>query len=235
MSQGSKTYPTPFPLLTVQTDQPPGIAHNKSDMARLTFLTGTMSSGKTTHLLQSHFNVEDAFPGQVMLINKNDRSGDSVCSNRLGGMAISIGITDDDNIIDLVSQQEKATESKVAYIFVDEVQFFSVLQIEQLAHLVDVNKININAYGLLTSYKGELFTASKRIIELCDRIIQIGNGMRCWCGSAATHNALYLNGKSVNSGSDTVVDNANDIDYRVMCRQHFIEHKDSRSHRDLYL
>ena len=193
-------------------------------MGRLTFLTGTMSSGKTTHLLQSHFNIEDAFPGQVLLINKNDRSGDSVCSNRMGGMSLSCGVTDDTNIIDLVSKQEQETDHKIAYIFVDEVQFFSIAQIEELVHLADVQDIDIYAYGLLTSYKGELFTASKRLIELCDRIVQINNGMRCWCGLRATHNALYLGGRSANTGSETVVDNADNVDYRVMCRRHFLEH-----------
>ena len=204
-------------------------------MARLTFLTGTMSSGKTTHLLQSHFNVEDAFPGQVMLINKHDRSGDSVCSTRLGGMSLSVGVSDDVNLIDLVSEQEKSTDTKVKFIFVDEVQFFTVKQVEQLAHLVDVSGIDVSAYGLLTSYKGELFSATKRLIELADRILQISNGMRCWCGTRATHNALYLNGKSVSSGSETMVDNADDIDYRVMCRRHFMEHIYCGSHSNLNL
>jgi len=202
-------------------------------MGRLTFLTGTMSSGKTTHLLQSHFNMEDALPGQVLLINKNDRSGDSVCSNRMGGISLACGVTDDTNIVDLVSKHEQETDQKIAYIFVDEVQFFSIAQIEELVHLADVQDIDIYAYGLLTSYKGELFTASKRLLELCDKIVQISNGMRCWCGARATHNALYLSGRSANTGSDTIVDNADDIDYRVMCRKHFLEHIEHHSKRDL--
>lgn len=210
-----------------------GTAPNRSDMGRLTFLTGTMSSGKTTHLLQSHFNMDDAFPGQVLLINKNDRSGDSVCSNRMGGISLSCGVTDDTNIVDLVSKHEQETDQKIAYIFVDEVQFFSIAQIEELVHLADVQGIDIYAYGLLTSYKGELFTASKRLLEVCDKIVQISNGMRCWCGARATHNALYLSGRSANTGSDTIVDNADDIDYRVMCRKHFLEHIGHHSKRDL--
>ncbi len=204
-------------------------------MGRLTFLVGTMSSGKTTHLLQTHFNVEDAFPGQVLLVNKNDRSGDSVCSNRMGGMSISCGIDDETNLIDLVSDTEKKNEEKILYIFADEVQFFSEEQIEQMAHLCDVNDMTINAYGLLTSYKGELFKATKRLIELADRIVQIGNGMRCWCGAMATHNGLYLKGISASAGLDTVVDNESTVDYRVMCRKHFLEHIGFRSKSDLHL
>ena len=204
-------------------------------MPRLTFLTGTMSSGKTTHLLQSHFNMEDAFPGQVLLLNKNDRSGESVCTNRMGGIALSCGITDESDLIDIVSEKEKETDHKIKYVFVDEVQFFSISQIEQLAHLVDVQDIEVYAYGLLTSYKGELFTASKRLIELCDRIVHINNGMRCWCGDRATHNALYLGGRNASAGGETVVDNADDVDYRVMCRKHFLSHIGHHLKSDLYL
>jgi thymidine kinase len=151
----------------------------------------------------------------------------------MGGMSLSHGINDDTNIVDLVSKYEQETDNKISYIFVDEVQFFSTDQIEQLVHLADVQDIDIFAYGLLTSYKGELFTASKRLIELCDRIVQISNGMRCWCGARATHNALYLSGRSANTGSDTIVDNADNIDYRVMCRRHFLEHTGNHSKRDL--
>jgi thymidine kinase len=150
----------------------------------------------------------------------------------MGGMSLSCGVTDETNIIDLVSKQEQETDSKIAYIFVDEVQFFSIPQIEQLVHLADVQDIDVYAYGLLTSYKGELFTASKRLIELCDKIVQISNGMRCWCGARATHNALYLGGRSANTGSETVVDNADNVDYRVMCRRHFLEHIGHHSKRD---
>jgi thymidine kinase len=150
----------------------------------------------------------------------------------MGGMSLSCGVTDETNIVDLVSKQEQETDNKIAYIFVDEVQFFSIAQIEQLVHLADVQDIDIYAYGLLTSYKGELFKASKRLIELCDKIVQISNGMRCWCGARATHNALYLGGRSAHTGSETVVDNADNVDYRVMCRRHFLEHIGHNSKRD---
>ncbi len=193
-------------------------------MGKIHFLTGTMSSGKTTHLLQSHFNIEDAFPGEVMLMNKNDRSGESICTNRTGGMSVSTGLTNDSDLIDIVCAQEKQTETKIKFLFIDEAQFLSIAQVEQLAHLADIQDITVYAYGLLTSYKGELFAASQRLIELADRIVQINNGMRCWCGERATHNALYLAGRSASAGATEIVDNSDLVDYRVMCRKHFLEH-----------
>ena len=193
-------------------------------MGKLVFLTGTMSSGKTTHLLQSHFNLDAAFPNQVLLLNKNDRSGESVCSNRLGGAALSISVKNDTDIIRLISSYEEDNYTTVKFLFIDEVQFFTINQIEQLAYLTDIQDCTIYAYGLLTSYKGKLFDASKRLLELCDKIVQINNAVRCWCGEPATHNALFMYGQSIKSGKDEIIDNSSVIDYQVMCRKHFLEH-----------
>lgn len=193
-------------------------------MASIVFYTGTMMSGKTTHLLQNHYNLENAFPGEVLLINKNDRSGDSVCTNRMGGVSLSTGLTDESNIYDIVTAHEEKTRQQIKHILVDEVQFLTTTQIEELAHLADIRHTNIYAYGLLTSYKGKLFPATQRLIELADKIVQLENGMRCWCGKPATHNALYLYEKAVTNGPDDLVDNHKSIHYQVMCRKHFLEH-----------
>ena len=194
-------------------------------MAQITFMMGTMSSGKTTHLLQSNFNLNQAFPNEVMLINKNDRSGDSVCTNRMGGMSHSTGVCEGTTLKEAVSNFEEMFGAEVRYIFIDEVQFFSIDQINELPYLADHCNIEIIAYGLLTTYKGLLFPATQRLLELSDRIVQMRNGVRCWCGGRATHNALFKGGKGVSSGETEVVDN-NDlvIDYQVMCRRHFLEH-----------
>ena len=193
-------------------------------MGRLSFFMGTMASGKTTHLLHSHYNAEDAFGAEVMLLNKNDRSGESVCTNRTGSEANSIAVTDDTALTALVAETELKKDVHIKYIFVDEVQFFTTSQIEQMATLADTNDIDVNAYGLLTPYKGELFPTVKRLLELSDRVIQINNGIRCQCGRYATHNALYINGRGAQTGDDTVVDNSDGVEYKVMCRKHFLQH-----------
>jgi len=194
-------------------------------MSKITFMMGTMSSGKTTHLLQSHFNLNQAFPNQVMLMNKNDRSGDSVCTNRMGGMSLSTGVSEDTSLIEVVTEFEKSVGDEVQYLFLDEVQFFSLDQINELPHLADYKGIDVFAYGLLTTYKGNLFPASARLLEVSDQIVHLRNGVRCWCGARATHNALFRAGKRIRSGDTEVVDNDETlIDYQVMCRKHFLEH-----------
>jgi len=182
-----------------------------------------MSSGKTTLLLQTHFNLNAAFPSQVMLINKHDRCGDNICTSRTGVSELATTICDEDVICDVVEEYEKDKGSKIKFILADETQFFTVKQIESLVWLADTEGIEVHAFGLLTSYKGELFPSSKRLLELADKSHQIKNHVRCWCGDPATHNALYVNGKRTFSGEDTIVDNEKLIEYIVVCRKHFFE------------
>ena len=182
-----------------------------------------MSSGKTTLLLQTHFNLNAAFPSQVMLINKHDRCGDNICTSRTGVSELATTICDEDVICDVVESYEKDKSSEIKFILADETQFFTVEQIESLVWLADTRDIEVHAFGLLTSYKGELFPSSKRLLELADKSHQIKNHVRCWCGEPATHNALYVNGKRSFSGQDTIVDNDKLIEYIVVCRKHFYE------------
>tara|TARA_Y100000004_G_scaffold28727_1_gene29551 strand:+ start:302 stop:898 length:597 start_codon:yes stop_codon:yes gene_type:complete len=192
-------------------------------MGKIIFKHGTMSSGKTTLLLQTHFNLNAAFPSQVMLINKHDRCGDNICTSRTGVSELATTICDEDVICDVVEEYEKDKGSKIKFILADETQFFTVKQIESLVWLADTEDIEVHAFGLLTSYKGELFPSSKRLLELADKSHQIKNHVRCWCGEPATHNALYVNGKRTFSGEDTIVDNEKLIEYIVVCRRHFFE------------
>ncbi len=193
-------------------------------MGELVFMTETMASGKTTHLLQAHFNIDSAFPSQTILLSKNDREGEAVCTSRLGQRAWAVNIEDDQYISDLIDDQEKNTRETTKYVFIDEAQFLTIEQVEELAFLADIRGVNVYAYGLLTTYKGEMFPASKRLIELADNVRHLKNGMRCWCGKPATHNGLFIGGKQVNKGTDAIVDNSELVDYHVMCRRHFLEH-----------
>jgi len=191
-------------------------------MGNIIFRHGTMASGKTTLLLQTHFNLNEAFPGQVMLLNKHDRCGDNICSSRTGVSQIATTVEDDAVISDLVDAYEEEKDLKVSCILADEIQFFSEEQIEALAIIADTRDIHIQLFGLLTSYKGKIFPASRRALELADETKQIKNGKRCWCGTPATHNALFVGGRRAYQGEDTIVDNDSVIDYQVVCRKHFM-------------
>ena len=101
-------------------------------MAKIVFNVGTMSSGKTTHLLQTHFNIDAAFPGEVLLLTKNDRSGKCVCSNRTGNATIAVNVDDDSSIMEILEKEENDRRHHIKYLFLDEVQFLNTPQSNQL-------------------------------------------------------------------------------------------------------
>ncbi|GIR36833.1 MAG: hypothetical protein CM15mP49_22180 [Actinomycetota bacterium] len=111
----------------------------------------------------------------------------------------------------------------------DEAQFYEPRQIEQLGRIVDELHVDVYAFGLLTSFQGELFPGTARLLELADVRSQVQVEARCWCGARATHNARLVNGIQVYTGALKVVgDTANEeieetaeVTYELMCRKHW--------------
>ena len=72
-------------------------------------------------------------------------------------------------------------------VIVDECQFLTPEQIEQLRQLVDEENLPVLCFGLRTDFLTHLFPGSRRLFELADSITEIKT--ICECGSKATVNA----------------------------------------------
>ncbi len=107
----------------------------------------------------------------------------------------------------------------------DEAQFISAAQVDQLARIADDLDIEVLAFGLLTDFRTDLFPGSRRLVELADEIRRLQVEARCWCGEVATHNARTVDGRIVRSGDQVVVGDlgAGSIGYEVLCRRHHRE------------
>lgn len=197
-------------------------------MAELRFFFGTMGSGKSTQALQIRHNLA-ARGLQVVLTTQLDRQAGKV-SSRLG-VAAEAEIVDPH--IDLYRLGLRWFESTGLDAMVcDEAQFYEPRQIEQLAQVVDELGVEVYAFGLLTSFQGDLFPGTARLLELADVRSELQVEARCWCGERATHNARLINGTQVYSGALKVVgdtaspepDEAADdaeVTYELMCRRHW--------------
>ncbi len=121
--------------------------------------------------------------------------------------------------------KEREDKGSLDYMICDEAQFYSVDQIEQLARVVDELDAEVYAFGLLTSFQGELFEGTRRLLELSDERIEVQVEARCWCGRRATHNARLVEGEQVYDGDLVVVDDPEDqkVTYELRCRQHWLE------------
>jgi thymidine kinase len=189
-------------------------------VAKLVFYYGTMDSGKSTLALQTNYNNTMAFKNG-MLFTKQDRAGIGTIYSRIGISAKATEVTDD---VNFKKELTKVINQgvNVDYIICDEIQFYTIKQIEELAHIVDTYKIDVYCFGLMTDFRTLLFPASKRLVEIADRIEKIQIEALCWCGKPALHNARLINNKMTTKGNLVLVgDTDNDvISYVVLCRDH---------------
>ena len=121
---------------------------------------------------------------------------------------------------DLVAVVTREGEAPPACVLVDEAQFLTAAQVDQLATLADFHGIPVLAYGLRTDFLGNLFEGSARLLAIADSLIEIKSV--CACGRKATMNLrVGADGRAVAAGAQTEI-GGNDL-YIALCRRHFSE------------
>ena len=113
----------------------------------------------------------------------------------------------------------------------DECQFLTVEQIDQLRRIVDDCNIPVMCFGLRTDFQTKLFPGSLRLMEIADTIQEIKT--ICDCGAKATVNArIDGQGHIVTQGAQVFL-GGNDS-YIAMCHKCYVkgiqEHKVIRLH-----
>jgi thymidine kinase len=194
-------------------------------VAELNFFTGTMDSGKSTLALQTNHN--HAARGRVgQIFTSHDRAGTAVISSRLGLTHVAQEVGPDFDfwryIVTTLTQG-----GRIDYLICDEAQFYTALQVEQLAKIVDELQLDVFCFGILTDFRTRMFPGAARLVELADRMEVLQVEALCWCGKRATHNARTENGVMVTEGEVIVVGDVEeqdsapaDVAYEVLCRQH---------------
>ncbi len=186
-----------------------------------------MGSGKSTQALQVHHNLT-ARGLSCILFTQLDRQEGTV-SSRLGVSAPARHLGPGTDVFRILAM-EHTTPVGVDAVICDEAQFYSDAQVDQLARVVDELGIEVYAYGLLTSFQGELFPGSKRLLELADIRVELQVEARCWCGERATQNARMVDGRQVYDGELKVVGDTDTghqavVTYDLLCRRHWMAGK----------
>jgi thymidine kinase len=210
---------------TVRPDTPSALAagarRGMPMPARLTFFYGPMECGKSTLALQiNHNHARQGRRG--LLVTRYDRSGVARISSRIGVGQDAVEVADDTDLRALV-RSRWALGQRVDYLIVDEAQFLTAEQVEQLADLVDCSHVDVYAFGLATDFRGRMFPGSQRLFELADAVAAIQVEVLCWCGKPGLLNARVVDGAVTRAGDTVVVaDTAagGDVRYQVLCRQH---------------
>lgn len=181
-----------------------------SDFMVRDLITGTMNASKSAQLLMKAYNLERQ--GKKILVFKPEidtRDGEYVISRALTSRRKAIVIPKSAN----GKMKEEVSRNRPNVLFIDELQFFTVEQIEELADISLSYDVDIYAYGLMMAYNGKMFEATKRAIECGFRLVVID--MQCEnCRNDATHHLLYIDGELVLDGNGIHV---GDQEYKSVC------------------
>ena len=197
-------------------------------MAKLYFKYGAMGSSKTAQALITKYNYEEN-DLKVWLIkpSADTRDGAETLRSRIGLEAQVEVIAPE---VDIYARflGSKARRSDV--IIVDECQFLTEKQIDQLRTIVNEYNIPVMCFGLRTDFQTRLFPGSRRLMEVADTIQEIKT--ICDCGAKATVNARINDGYIVTEGAQVVL-GGNDS-YIAMCHKCYVrgirEHKKIKLH-----
>ena len=188
-------------------------------MAKLYFYYSAMNAGKTTNLLQSRHNYAERGMNTLVIKPRIDsRSGENRVRSRIGLEAEAADVDPSVNLLGLV--QNASEGQPIHCVLVDEAQFLSADQVDQLTEVVDALNIPVLAYGLRTDFLGALFKGSRQLLALADELREIKTV--CHCGRKATMVVRFDGeGQPMHSG-DQIQIGGNET-YVSMCRRHFKE------------
>lgn len=186
------------------------------DMAQLFFEYGAMSSGKSIEILKVAHNYESQ-GRQVLLMTPitDTRAGIGVVASRIGLSREALAVKPADDLYVLIKSM---AADDLAVVLVDEAQFLTPEQVDELAYTVDNLHIPVMAFGLKQDAFNNLFAGSKRLIELADKLEEMKT-ICSFCGKKATTQLRIVNGKPQRQGAQVFI--GGDEAYIPTCRRHW--------------
>jgi len=187
--------------------------------ANLQFYYGAMNASKTAKLLYKAFELEKSGLKVVTVKPSIDRSA-TMISSRIGlARKADIVVNPTDR---LYCYGEYFTREHVNFILVDEAQFLTAVQINDLARINHDFNIPIRCYGLKTDFLTRHFEGSGRLLAIAD-LKKLRTICHCLERNGADFNARrYKDGEYITEGSQVAVDDGKEIAYDSLCDRCYI-------------
>lgn len=197
---------------------------------KLYFRYGTMGSAKTAMLLTTAYNFEERNMDYICMKPVIDtRESRNVIRSRIGIERECRWIYPATNLYEFVRGLYRTEHRVVDWFLIDEAQFLSEQQVDQLSRVVDDFGCNVICYGLRTDFQSHMFEGSRRLFEIADTIDEIKS--TCNCGRKTIINArIDANGNFVQEGAQVEI-GGNDR-YVAVCRKCWRNKRIEQSRRD---
>ena len=187
-------------------------------MSKLYYKYGAMNSGKTALLLQAAHNYEENGMKILILKPEVDTKGDNKIVTRIGLKRKANHLIKND---ELLMKYLNKIDDDVACIFVDEAQFLTRDQVDELFTFTKTRDIPVICYGLKADFRTVSFPGSLRLFELADEMQELYT--ICTCGQKARFNAWIVNGKFTFEGDQIAIDGENEVKYQSLCGKCYLE------------
>ena len=187
-------------------------------MAKLYFKYGAMNCGKTTLLLQTAHNYEEQSMRCLIIKPSIDTKGEDTIVSRLGiSRKVDKLINKDDNILEWFV----STNQHAYCLLVDEAQFLTKQQIDELYKIAVLKDCPVICYGLRTDFLNQGFPGSSRLLELAHSLQELKTV--CQCGAKATCNVRLVNGIPTTEGDQVAIDGEDEVEYISVCSKCYFE------------
>ncbi|WP_285113995.1 thymidine kinase [Leifsonia sp. fls2-241-R2A-40a] len=194
-------------------------------MAKLYFRYGAMNSGKSTAMLQAAYNYEER--GHRVLLAKPsiDTKGDLGILSRLGvTREVDFLITPDTDAYGAFQRHRERTikrfDTDVSALLVDEAQFLTEAQVDDLLRIALLDGVPVLAYGIRTDFQTVAFPGSRRLLEVAHSLEELKT--ICRCGRKAIFNARKIDGVFVFDGDQVAIDGAS-VSYESLCGNCYLQ------------
>jgi thymidine kinase len=178
-----------------------------------------MNAGKSTTLLQSSYNYQERGMNTLVLAPALDtRAGTGKVASRIGLSAEARAFKQDENLFTLAEEDHE--KRILSCVLVDEAQFLTRAQVEQLTDIADRLRVPVLCYGLRTDFQGNLFEGSQWLLAWADNLIELKT--ICHCGRKATM-VLRVDAAGVPVKSGAQIEIGGNDRYVSVCRRHYKE------------
>ena len=185
-------------------------------MAKLYFRYAAMNAGKSTSLLQAAFNYEERGMSIVLLTAELDnRDGHGKIASRLGLARDALTFNATHSLAQRIGAAQLQNRiARLACVLIDEAQFLTLPQVEELHRWAHENKTPVMCYGLRSDFQGKAFEGSAALLVLADDVEEMKT--ICDCGKKASMNARFDDeGNRITEGSQVLI--GGNMRYRALC------------------
>lgn len=202
-------------------------------MAKLYFRYGAMNSGKSTSLLQAAYNYEER--GHHVLLAKpavDSKAGKAVLSRIGSSRDVDYLLSPEDSAYDVFQTQrsevQQNTGRDISCLLLDESQFLTETQVNDLLRIAVLDDIPVICYGIRTDFQTAAFPGSRRLLEIAHSLEELKT--ICRCGRKAVFNGRMANGEFVFDGEQVAIDGV-EVTYESMCAKCYLRKSEGRLNR----